>query len=396
MRREESAVAGAKPGSKSSEEMESRTPSAVRLRQEVAFIAGLVSVNVEERVHPLWLRAGTEDVDRAIATLDVQQTGLKFPHEPRRILEIGAGSGYRTVALASDYPAAEILSLEADPALQRVGLLNTLSYDSITYRTVAVSTGETNYDYFGRTGSLGRLTLIQHETGSIKSTKLQHVLQFHRFNDADTLIITPDAASAPILASPLPSSIRVIAVETGGVPLEAETARCYPLKDFVTIISGNYVLLYRRGVPKLPAVPRRMAVFAPDGAPRSLHPENVPEGGFFALPGGGFRLHPNIAGGPPARIIISAEISDHGELQVSMRLVLDHSPPVRFTVKIFTEGGTMLASGIEVVQGGQRRIMVLALPEHHGRCEIVFSTELAGPGITNIGAWAEIISATLV
>ncbi len=76
--------------------------SAVRLREETRGLTGLAAVMVEERVHPLWLRAGTGDVDRAIAMLDPAARGLKCAHEPRRIVEIGAGSGYRAVALASE------------------------------------------------------------------------------------------------------------------------------------------------------------------------------------------------------------------------------------------------------------------------------------------------------
>ena len=114
--------------------------SAVRLREETRGLTGLAAIMVEERVHPLWLRAGTGDVDRAISMLDPAARGLKCAHEPRRIVEIGAGAGYRAVAMASEYPGAEILATEADPLLQRTGLLNTLSYDNITYLTAAVST----------------------------------------------------------------------------------------------------------------------------------------------------------------------------------------------------------------------------------------------------------------
>jgi len=370
--------------------------SACSMRDEVRGIAGMTALMVEERVHPVWLRAGTEDVDRAIMMLDLQRRGLKCAHEPRRIIEIGAGAGYRSVALASEYPGAEILSVESDPALQRVALLNTLGYDNITYRSTAVGIGEERYGYFSRTGAQGRPALLSHPAGTIKSTTLEKLLQYHRFGDADTLIITPDAASAPLLAAPLPGSIRLIAVETGGLPLPEETARRYPLSQFVTIISGDYVLLYRRATVKIPPGPRSVAVFAPDGPARFLRVENVMPGGFFALGQGGFRLHPNHAGGAVARVTLSVENRDYTELQVSLRLVLEQSPQVRFTVKMLTENGTVLASGVETLRGAQPRALVLQLPEHQGRCEVVFTTELTGTGISNAGAWAEIISATLV
>lgn len=370
--------------------------SAVRLREETRGLTGLAAIMVEERVHPLWLRAGTGDVDRAISMLDPASRGLKCAHEPRRIVEIGAGTGYRAVALASEYPGAEILATEADPLLQRTGLLNTLSYDNITYVTAAVSTEEAQYGYFDRVGPQGWPALLAHPAGTIKTRKLTQLLSFHRFTDADTLIITPDAASVQILRQPLPPSLRLIAVETGGKPLPADMARCYPLAQFITVISGDYVLLYRRGQQRLPPAPRPVAVLAADGPARFFQLENVAEDGFFHLSGGGVRLHPNPPGEPPARLTLSVEIRDHAELQVSLRVTREQVPPVHFTVKIFTETGMVLAAGSQTLRDTKPRGLVLPLREHQGRCEIVFTTEMAEQEASSEGAWAEIISASLV
>ena len=370
--------------------------SAARLREEISGLTGLAAVMVEERVHPLWLRGGTSDIDRAIAMLDPGARGLKCAHEPRRIVEIGAGSGYRAVALASDYPGAEILAIEPDPVLQRTGLLNTLSYDNITYVSTAIGAEETTYGFFARSGGLGRPALLAHPAGTIKGRKLANLLSFHRFSDADTLIITPDAASEAILRAPLPPALRMIAVETGGVPLAPDLARCYPLAQFITVISGDYVLLYRRGKQRLPPASRPVSVLAADGPARFFRVENTAGDGFFHLPGGGVRLHPNGPGQPPARLTLSVELRDHAELQVSMRVARDQAAAVRFTVKLLSEAGTVLAAGGETLADARPRALVLALPEHQGRCEVVFTTELAAPNTSPADAWAEIISATLV
>jgi len=347
-------------------------------------------------VHPLWLRAGTGDVDRAISMLDPAARGLKCAHEPRRIVEIGAGAGYRAVAFAAEYPGAEILATEADPQLQRTGLLNTLSYDNITYVTAAVSTDEGQYGYFDRVGPEGWPALLAHPAGTIKARKLAQLLSFHRFSDADTLIITPDSASAKILSQPLPPALRLIAVETGGKPLPADMARCYPLAQFITVISGDYVLLYRRGQQRLPPVPKPVAVLAADGPARFFQTENVDEDGFFHLAGGGVRLHPNPPGAAPARLTLSVEIRDHAELQVSFRVARDEAAAVHFTVKIITESGVVLAVGGQTLHDTRPRGLVLPLREHQGRCEVVFTTEMAAQEVSNAGAWAEIISASLV
>jgi hypothetical protein len=370
--------------------------SAVRLREETRGLTGLAAIMVEERVHPLWVRAGTGDVERAIAMLDPAARGLKCAHEPRRIVEIGAGAGYRAVALASEYPGAEILATEADPGLQRTALLNTLSYDNITYVATAVGVEEGQYGYFDRVGAHGHPALMAHTAGTIKTRKLMQLLGFHRFSDADTLIITPDAASALILGQPLPAGLRLIAVETGGKPLPAEMARCYPLAQFITVISGDYVLLYRRGQQRLPPVPKPVAVLAADGPARLFKTENVDEDGFFHLPGGGVRLHPNPPGTAPARLTLSVEIRDHEELQVSLRVTREQAAAVQFTVKIITESGTVLATGSHILHDTRPRGLVLPLRLHQGRCEIVFTTEMASLGASNAGAWAEIISASLI
>jgi hypothetical protein len=372
------------------------TVSAIRLREETRGVTGLAAVMVEERVHPLWLRAGTADVDRAISMLDPAACGLKCAHEPRRIIEVGAGAGYRAAAMASEYPGCEILATEADPLLQRTGLLNTLPYDNITYVSAAVSTEETRYGYFGRVGPQGLPSLVAHQAGTIKSRTLAQLLSFHRFSDADTLIITPDAASALILREKLPPSLRLIAVETGGEPLPEDLARCYPLAQFITVISGDYVLLYRRGQQLLPPAPRPLAVLAADGPARYFQTENMSEGGFFHLSGGGVRLHPNMAGAPLAKLTLSVEIREHAEFQLSMRVTQERAKPVHFAVKIYTEAGMVLACGSETLRDTRPRGLVLPLREHQGRCEIVFTTEMAEPGMSNAGAWAEIISASLI
>lgn len=370
--------------------------SAVRLREETRGLTGLAAIMVEERVHPLWLRAGTGDVDRAIAMLDPAGRGLKCAHEPRRIVEIGAGAGYRAVALATEYPGVEVLATEADPLLQRTGLLNTLSYDNITYVNTGVGAEEAQYGYFDRVGAQGFPALLAHPAGTIKTRKLAQLLSFHRFTDADTLIITPDAASAQILRQPLPRGLRLIAVETGGDPLPADMASCYPLAQFITVISGDYVLLYRRGQQRLPPAARPLAVLAADGPARFFQLENVSRDGFFHLSGGGVRLQPNPPGAAPARLTLSVEIRDHAELQVSLRVTKEEAPPVHFTVKIFTESGMVLASGSQTLRDTRPRGLVLPLREHQGRCEVVFATEMVEEAVSNAGAWAEIISANLI
>lgn len=365
----------------------------------VAGKSGLVVVPVAQRPFPIWLRAGTDDAKAAIASFHPQLNGLKFFHEPRRILEIGAGAGYRSVALAHAYPGAEILATEPNAAFQRVAMLNTVPYGNITALNVAVGTDKARYDFFGREGEAGHPALMRHEAGHIAATPLPHLLNHRRWGDVDTIVLTPDAASTGILDQPLPRRVRVLAVETGGAPLPPETMTKLPMAEFLAMISGDYVIFYRHALQKaLPEPPRAIPIFAPDGPIRHLTLENVSSDppGFFLVGRNGFRLHPSRYDAPPARVTISQHNHDYAELQVSMRVVQDRSAPVRFKVEMRGQSGTILASAIEVVKGGTARGVVLQLPEYQGPCSIVFTTQMAEPGASNDGAWAEFISATFV
>ncbi len=370
-----------------------------RLSAAVAGRVGLVVVPVAERPFPLWLRAGTDDAATAAASFDLQMNGLDIVHEPRRILEIGARAGYRSVALAHAYPAAEILATEPNPAFQRVATLNTVPYGNITVLNLAVGVEAVRHDFFGREGEAGCPALMRHEAGQITATPLAHLLTHRRWNDVDTIILKPDAASLGILDQPLPRRVRLLAVETGGEALPPATMAKLPMAEFLTMISGDYVLFYRRSLQKaLPEPPRSVPVYMPDGPPQGLTLENVSDDppGFFQIGREGFRLHPNPHGEPLARAIVTQRNLDFVELQVSMRVVREDSAPVRFKVEMLGETGTILASGMEVVPGGKARAMVLQLPEYQGPCSIAFSTQMAEHGASNHAAWAEFISATFV
>ncbi|MBB5371782.1 class I SAM-dependent methyltransferase [Acidocella aromatica] len=370
-----------------------------RFASAVAGKSGLVVVPVAQRPFPLWLRAGTGDADAATASFDPQMNGLKFVHEPRRVLEIGARAGYRSVALAHAYPGAEIIATEPNAAFQRVAVLNTVPYGNVTVLNLAIGTDNARHDFFGREGEAGYPALMRHEAGQITATPLAHLLNHRRWNDVDTIILTPDAASIGILDQPLPRRVRLLAVETGGATLPPETMAKLPMAEFLTMISGDYVLFYRRALQKvLPEPPRATPVYMPDGPLQRLTLENVSADppGFFQVGREGFRLHPNPYGAPLARVTMTQRNLDFAELQVSMRVVREESASVRFKVEMLGETGTILASAMEVVPGGKARGVVLQLPEYRGPCSIAFSTQMAEHGASNHAAWAEFISATFV
>ncbi len=374
-----------------------------RFAAATAGHCGLVVVPVTQRPFPLWLRAGTADAEAATASFDPELNGLKFVHEPRRILEIGAGAGFRSVALAHAYPGAEILATEPDAAFQRVALLNTSPYGNITVLNTVIGAENARYDFFGREGEAGQPALVRHEAGQLKATTLAQLLSYWRWRDVDTIILSPDIAALSVLAEPLPPRLRLLAVETRGAMLPAEHMAHLPMAEFLCAVSGDYTLFYRRALQKaVPELPRPRPVFLPDGTLQHLTLINVSDDppGFFPLGREGFRLHPNPGGAPAARVVLSLHHQrshlDFAELQVSMRVARPDSAAVRFKVEVRGEGGTVLSSGVEVVPGGKARGMVLQLPELEGACQVTFSTEMAERGASNLGAWAEFVSATLV
>jgi hypothetical protein len=368
-----------------------------RFAAATAGKVGLVQVQAEQRPFPVWLRAGTDDVEAASVSFDPQMNGLKLVHQPRRILEIGAGPGFRSAALAHAYPGAEIIAIEADAGCHRAAKLNTLPYGNITSLNAIIAADAARYDFHGRAGADGRLSLVRDNTGSLAATPLAQLLSQWRWRDVDTLILKLDAASETILDGVLPPELRLLAVENGGEPLAPGVTARLAGSGFLAVVSGDYVLLYRREQPKaLLPLPRPQPVFEPDGPARALRLENVREGGFFPVGRHGFRLPPNAWNESPARLSVMHENFEHGELQVSMRVPLEATPPVRFTVKVLSETGKTLAAANEVLKGGTARGTVIFLPEHQGRWEIVFTTEMAERGASNAGVWAEFISATLV
>jgi len=359
---------------------------------------GLVSVSVDERPHPLWLRAGTSDPAIALRSLDLPGTGLHLPYEPKRVLELGAGIGLRTVGLALAYPGADILTTESDPACQRAGLLNTLPYRNIVANFTAVSTSAGRYGFSGRAGEGGRPVLAQEEQGTIVAQALGSFLQARGFGGFETVVITPDAATDHLLRAPWPNTVRVIAIENGGQPLHEATASCFPDSHFLTEYAGDYVLLHRRS-PAFIAIPARaVPIFGPDGPLQRLHFSHIhpAEGGFFTFSPAGLRLHANASPGPVATVTVPFFCRNHNELHLILRNPLGIAAPLRFTVRIETPDGVEICGVTETVRGGATKPLIAAVTPYTGPSTVTFATEMAEFGTSNAGAWGEFAAASLV
>jgi hypothetical protein len=370
-------------------------PDAATRLAAAAGQAGLLAIKLDERPYPLWVRAGTDDAAAALASLSLPAGGVKIPYAPRRILEIGAGAAYRSVALALAHPDADILTTEPDPAFQRAALLNTLPYSNIGCAFLVLSTDTARYGFTGRRGEAGRPALARDDNGPIAATQLKNFLFGRGWNALDTVIITPDAASDHLLRAPWPRSVRLLAVETGGAPLHEATAPCFPDDKFLTVIEGAYVLLHRREPESEVVPPKPVPVFNPEGPARRMCLTHVGPDGFFAIGASGFRLHANASGAPAATLTVQQESRGFTELRLALRSGHAAARPIRFSVRILA-GGRELGAASAVLRGGEGRAVEAPLEPYNGPCEAIFTTEMAEFGDSNASAWAEFLGAAFV
>jgi hypothetical protein len=119
--------------------------------------------------------------------------------------------------------------------------------------------------------------------------------------------------------------------------------------------------------------------------------------GFFQIGAHGFRLHPNPPHARDARATIAQECRNFAELHVSLRVALEISKPVRFTIRVLAAGDDAELCRIEeVLKGGESRAASAPVSPYAGPCQVVFSTSMAEFEESCAGAWAEIVGAAFI
>jgi FkbM family methyltransferase len=99
----------------------------------------VVSIRPRGIKSPVWIRAGTADVDTFDEVFLLRQYNLPFDDfSPEHILDLGANVGYASLYFATRWPQARILAVE--PAASNVGLLkrNLQGWANITCLQAAV------------------------------------------------------------------------------------------------------------------------------------------------------------------------------------------------------------------------------------------------------------------
>ncbi|MCF3945171.1 hypothetical protein AiwAL_08540 [Acidiphilium sp. AL] len=370
---------------------------AAALAAATAGKIGLVSVSWPDLAHPLWLRAGSNDAADCAATMRDFAAQLRIPFAPKRIIELGAGAGYRSVALAQAHPDATIASLEAVPALARLHALNTLPWRQIAGARLAVSETARHYAVASHADT-GRPALAAMENGPIQAVTLAELYRRLGWDGADVLIADPDfcsgldsAAIAPALAG-----IRLIAIARPGpdVALPAGLLANLPEATHARRASRDYELFFRRESETPVAPPRRLAAFDIGGAATSCERIGITSDpwSFFPISDTGFRLHPNPADALPPRLILRQFLAGPRRFESTLRLNHAEARPVRFRVAIFAgETDRAIHRDETVLSASETRQWSADLPLYFGEARIAFSTEMADPADANGFAWAEFI-----
>jgi FkbM family methyltransferase len=363
------------------------------IKTALAGRRGLFAVTLPALPYPVWLRAGTADADVCRAAFETGETTLPIPYRPRRILEIGAGAGYRSVALARRFPDAQILAIEADPAFARVHRLNSLPYHNITFIAAAVSDHAGHFGFTGRVMPSGAPSLAAQAAGPIKSVPLATLLEQHGWDTYDTVVMTPDPASIRLLSKGWPASVRMVAVRTAAHRVGPVIRGSFDESLYEIRAEGEDVTLFRREPGGNLAPPWPLPIFDPTGLPGGLVALHIAElpARFFPIFPYGVRLHPNGPRQPAPQLIIAHQCIGYREIRAKLRVGNQESLPVMFSIAVLMQpGGAALARLETVVAGGAVKDVALELPPYFGPCDVVLSTAMAELGSNNF-AWAEFL-----
>lgn len=374
---------------------------AASVRAAVTGKIGLTSVNWPGIDYPLWVRAGTRDAAQLIEALCETTSRLRLPFAPRRILEIGAGAGYRSVALALAHPDATIVSVEPLPGKKRLHALNTLPWRQI----VAVYTvmADTARRYGERANpETGRSVLMTDDSGSIPAIGLDDLYRRVGWDTADVLVIDPIAC--PDLATDpgaVLSLARLVAIVRHGPDTSVHETWCarFPEASHAHRTSDGFEMFFRREVQTPMAPPRRLRAFDCGGAKVAFESHEIADAAwrFFPIGDAGFRLHPNRPGAPPPRLVLRHFLAGPRRFETGLRLAHVEAHQVRFIVSLMAaDGGRLILRADVVLDAGETRAWGFDLPLFFGEAKVQFSTEMADAADGNGSAWAEFLDPVFV
>lgn len=93
---------------------------------------GPIAVEVGGYRHPMWVRAGTSDLDVLQQLMVHHELGFRLDREPQWIIDVGANIGISAVYFARRFPSARILAVEVDSQNFELLMRNAAPYPQIT------------------------------------------------------------------------------------------------------------------------------------------------------------------------------------------------------------------------------------------------------------------------
>lgn len=329
---------------------------------------------------PLWLRAGTADARELQAALHGLAEALPVPFAPRRILDLGAGQGYRAVALASAHPEASIAAIEAMPGAWRLLSLNTLPWRQISTLRVAVAAeaGTANLAI----GGDGRPRLVPAESGPIPVLALETLYRRLGWDGADLLIVDPAQVAgleAPAMAAAL-AAVRMVAIaRVPGGPAADSLAALLPGPGHDHRRTDVYDVFLRRQEAAAPAPPRRIALVDFAGTPGRMGLAGL-AGAPLPLGDTGFRVAP-ARPDAPAQVSMVRFLAGPRRFQARLRAGGGGAGSVRLGVVVTAlPSQRQVASMTRSLAPGAQDLWEEDLPLFFGDARITLSVDVAAVG----------------
>jgi FkbM family methyltransferase len=358
---------------------------------------GLATIVLPELMNPLYYRCGSSDLANFDQIFGQQEFAMPLAQPPARILDLGAYAGYAAVYLTHRFPGAEITCVEPSAANFKVLTLNTSPYPRIRRLNGAVWSKPARLSVSGHElGDWGAQFSAGAGDAATQAWSVEDILRLSGWDRADLIKCDIEGSEREVFAD---RSARwhqdalCVTVETHDEWIPgclATVEACFGPEKFERSRSGELSVFLRRDAAGRTALPPVMRLLEPEGARSPIELQDVSEGiwGFMIFDDHSCQLHPNDAGGPPARLIIEREFAGHSRFEAMASLPPKARDAVRFSVEVQDRAGQTLGRAECVAPPGSDIPLELALPALCGRHRVILQTEMAKPAGDSFHAWA--------
>jgi FkbM family methyltransferase len=93
---------------------------------------GITGLKIDGYAHPVFVRAGTSDLDVVMQLMGSHELGFDLSANPQWIVDLGANIGLSAIYLANRFPSARILAIEVERENYELLVRNAQPYPQIT------------------------------------------------------------------------------------------------------------------------------------------------------------------------------------------------------------------------------------------------------------------------